>query len=531
MSALWNGLTTSNFYGMPLANRLSRDSQLQLTGITLLALALRIWGINFGLPYLYHPDEPRYVVIAQDIFKTGDLDPHFFNYPSLFFYLNALAYVLYCFVGKVIGVLNTPADIAPPTLVGPGVGQTLMPATFLLGRVLTVAFGTAAVIIVFIVGRKLTASSASGLLAALLMAISPINVSNSRYITPDMFLVFFTLLAFWGAVGVLQEARPGQYILAGIATGLTASTKYNGGLIVFSLILGHFLHFGLKGLKERCLYVALAACGITFLLGTPFALLDCQKFLTDFQYEVRHYATGHPGFEGDALVWYASHLGRLEGLGAILAAVEIVRGAVIRSKRLILLSAFPLLYLLFISSFVVRFERTMLPMTPFLYILAASLLIAILGWARKLQPISRRVLVYLMGFLIFILTASLAFQTITDAVRLTTIDSRETARIWIDRNIPIGSRIVIEAYSPYVDPQRFSVHAVQRMIDHPPEWYIDNRIDYLVFSEGIFKRFYLEPGKYTIEIAQYDELFRTFDMSKHFTDGGYDIRVYRVVIR
>jgi hypothetical protein len=85
-----------------------------LVGVTLAAFLLRLWGINFGLPYLYHPDEPGYVTIAQNIFKTGDLNPHFFNYPSLFFYLNALAYMPYYLAGRLAGAFSSPADIAAP---------------------------------------------------------------------------------------------------------------------------------------------------------------------------------------------------------------------------------------------------------------------------------------------------------------------------------------------------------------------------------------------------------------------------------
>ena len=32
--------------------------------IFVLALALRLWGIGFGLPELFHPDEPAYVLQA-----------------------------------------------------------------------------------------------------------------------------------------------------------------------------------------------------------------------------------------------------------------------------------------------------------------------------------------------------------------------------------------------------------------------------------------------------------------------------------
>ena len=67
------------------------------------AFLLRIWGIEFGLPYLYHPDEPNNVLVAQTILKSGDLRPTAYNYGSLFYYLNAAAYLPYYGVGKLLG--------------------------------------------------------------------------------------------------------------------------------------------------------------------------------------------------------------------------------------------------------------------------------------------------------------------------------------------------------------------------------------------------------------------------------------------
>ena len=55
-----------------------------LVGLIVLGAGLRVWGITFGLPYLYHPDEPLGVSVAINMVKTGDLNPHFFGYGSLF---------------------------------------------------------------------------------------------------------------------------------------------------------------------------------------------------------------------------------------------------------------------------------------------------------------------------------------------------------------------------------------------------------------------------------------------------------------
>jgi hypothetical protein len=46
---------------------MNRVNGLFLIAILALALGLRIWGIGFGLPYPYHPDEPTYVSAALNL--------------------------------------------------------------------------------------------------------------------------------------------------------------------------------------------------------------------------------------------------------------------------------------------------------------------------------------------------------------------------------------------------------------------------------------------------------------------------------
>ena len=508
------------------SDSLAEKAKWLFIGITLLAMSLRIWGISFGLPYLYHPDEPGYVMIAQNMFKADDLNPHFFRYPSLFFYINALAYVPYYLVGKLAAAFHGPAGIAAPRMLEMGVGQTAMPTTFLLGRIVTATFGCGAVALAFLCGWRLTNRTTVGLLSAFIMAISPTNVANSRFITPDTFLVFFVLLTFWGSVQMLQQGRTWQYMLAGIAAGLAAGTKYNGALIVVCVVSAHFLRCGRKGFRERNLYLALALSAAAFLVTTPFAILDHQRFLADLQFEARHYSTGHSGMEGNTLNWYLTYLWRVEGPVALLAVVEILRGIYAGAKRTVLLSVFPLVYFTFISGFAVRNARTLLPVTPFLLLLASSLLVYLVSQTQSRRPNTRRLLSFAVGALVVVSLAWPLVRMVEDGVRLTTVDSRETGRIWIARNLPAGARIAIESYAPYVDPQYFSVQGFTSMIEHTPDWYRDNGFDYLVFGQGMFRRFFREPDRYPNQVLRYEDLFRAFNMVKTLTDGGYEVRIY-----
>ena len=62
--------------------------------IGLLALALRVWALDFGLPSWLHPDEFSFVFIPLNFF-SGDLNPHFFTYPTFHYYLLALVYLVH----------------------------------------------------------------------------------------------------------------------------------------------------------------------------------------------------------------------------------------------------------------------------------------------------------------------------------------------------------------------------------------------------------------------------------------------------
>jgi hypothetical protein len=129
-----------------------------------------------------------------------------------------------------------------------------------------------------------------------------------------------------------------------------------------------------------------------------------------------------------------------------------------RSKEIILLSIFPAAYFIFIASFVARNDRTFLPLIPFASLLAASFLAAMMRKAMALrsETLRKGSRLGLACLLIASLSLPLA-KTVTDTVQLTTVYGRETARVWITRNLPAGAKIGFESYSPFIDPAQFSI--------------------------------------------------------------------------
>src|SRR4029453_17868079 len=80
-----------------------------LTVILVLALVVRLLGINWGLPYVISGDEALLVNHAM-VFGTGDLNPHFFGYPSLYIYVLFVIYGLSYVIGWLTGVFTSTND-------------------------------------------------------------------------------------------------------------------------------------------------------------------------------------------------------------------------------------------------------------------------------------------------------------------------------------------------------------------------------------------------------------------------------------
>jgi hypothetical protein len=329
--------------------------------------------------------------------------------------------------------------------------------------------------------------------------------------------------------GVLKWGRTRDYLLAGACVGLTASCKYNGGLVVTALLLAHALRPGRSPHERGTLAGALLASGAAFFATTPFALLDPRPFLSALRYESRHYATGHAGMEGDTWGWYLRYMAGTAPVLYLLAAVQALRGIAARSRETMVLAGFPIVYLAFIGSFVVRNDRTLLPATPFLFLLAAGGLTWLLDRAGAwVGPVRRRAARLAVAVLAAAGLATPAAVTLGDGLRLAAPDGRDKARAWIMEHVPAGAAIALESYAPFIDPARYRVRGMLRAIDREPDWFAAEGFDLVVVSQGMFGRFLDDPARHAQEAAAYRRLFAAFDLAARFEDNGFEVRVYRV---
>jgi len=378
-------------------------ARLAVLGALVIGAALRFYPVWFALPYAKaRPDETTSLGHAVAIL-AGDPNPHFFNWPSLPFYLFAGFFTMASwFKGTLSNV-----DL------------------FLVARSAVALAGTATILVIARLGRQV-ANARTAALAAWFLAVAVLHVRDSHFATVDVLL---TLLVTGSLVLVLDamEAPTTRAIaLAGFVGGLAASTKYSAAALVLPML---FLRPGSRPhLRDLVTFGAAFAAG--FFLTTPYAALDYPQFTADLQYEAGHLRGGH----GVDVGWgwsYHSRRSLLFGLGPVLF-VAAIGGAVPfwrRYRRFALpIGAFALATFAALGAGRTVFFRYILPLVPILCLSAAIGVESLAGWiaARLSRP---------RGAVTAILAALVAGPSLVTSMQIDRLlaqpDSRVLASEWL----------------------------------------------------------------------------------------------------
>ncbi len=385
----------------------------------LLGALLRVWALNFGLPSWLHPDEFSFVFFPLN-FWSGDLNPHFFTYPTLQYYLLSLAYLCYFGVQYVAGSgLSADQFVA---------FHYFWDRTELLSiaRSLSALMGIATVGCTALVARAAYGPRA-GVVAAFLMAVCPLHVRQSHLAGVDAALTLWFTGAAWASLRLLRKNSARDYLLAGLLVGLAGATKYPGAM-AGTVVLGAHLLAG-RGGGDLRLYGAGGAALATFFLCSPYVLLDFEAFRAYFEQQAAH--LGGMGVGAAELGWwYHLHVTLADGVGWPLLILGTVAGFWLARQRgletAVVLVGFLGLFLV-VGSGHRLFMRYALPLAPLLIVLAAGLLVRIRGKALAVAV----VLVALQPF----------WSSLQQVSLLAGTDTRVEARRWMEANIPAGTPI------------------------------------------------------------------------------------------
>ncbi|MGI4791776.1 MAG: ArnT family glycosyltransferase [Janthinobacterium lividum] len=365
-------------------------SPLPLLCVLLLALALRVWGLTWGLPsathyFSYHPDESVVLGYASQTMNVfaGHLLPHFYRYGSLQLYLVCFANTLAALFG---GVEIVPKDYA--------VWYPEWAKMYLIGRCLTVGMGVGTVWATYALGLRLWGKRA-GLLAALILAITPLHAQHSHFLTVDVPATFWVMLSLlWTVRLATGDSKPLKAALwAGVFAGLAAATKYNMALVILPLIVASFINssptrFGRGG---ACAGVGFLAFVLAFFAACPGALLETNIFLSDFHAEAVHVQNvNDPTFRdtGNGFIYHITHnLDAGLGLPLLLLVLVSIGYALYRRERGDgLLAAFALPYYILIGLAAVRYARYAIPLLPILSLWAGRMVAVGTRESAKIAP-------------------------------------------------------------------------------------------------------------------------------------------------
>jgi hypothetical protein len=463
---------------------------------------LRLYGINFGLPSNFHPDEVPKVNAIMRMVDSQSLNPDYFLHPSL---------LLYCAYG-----VNTVLHFF-------GLEGSFRDTAYLAGRLVSASAGIISIALTYQIGRRLFSASVGGV-AASFLAVFPLHVTCSRYLKEDALLTFVVLSCVLTTIIAVQSGRKWLLLVAGLLAGCTAGTKYSG--IVMVVVPASAPWFASRSWKPDWRWLPWAACAaaiapLGFLATTPYALLHSAKFLKDFGSESRHMQTGHTvSITAWSQLWmyhfWRSIWPGISGATAIAGIVAL--GFLLRRARIEDLFVVGMVLLFYLPAEYVKAkpapqpERYILPCLPFMAIAMAELLrqIALRGGTQRFVSV-------VSGLVLFALPLTRAISLAEDIKD----DTRVRMAQWMNDNIPAGSQILMDwkPYCPRLAAESFQVQHIPRpdlIQDLDVKKLRKSGADYLILSSLFYNRYFSQPDAQPFIRQRFREVFQNVPVVVQF---------------
>jgi 4-amino-4-deoxy-L-arabinose transferase-like glycosyltransferase len=415
---------------------------------------------------------------------------------------------------------------------------------FLAGRWIVALLGIATVPIVFAIGRRV-GGSLVGLVAAAILGGSVLHITHSTFLTTDVPLAFMAAVALWASIRFLGDRRLRWLALAGLATGLAVSTKYNGAIVAMVPALAWFLGRPSTGPDPVPLRWALPVAAIAGLIagvaGTPAYVLDPGSVIAALEFQADGYVVS--GLVGNTsegprvlanIAYYARYVWST-GLGpAVVLLIAVGVLVAIRRRRAgdVILLAFPAIYLLVASVPLLRFERNLIVMLPFVAVLGGIGTVELgVRLGRSLERIrpgrswGLAAMVVVLGSAALVTTPLLA----TALGSSLAVDTRTVGLDWISSHLQGDARIVRERYTPQVDQATAPTDFATDLLGHPLAWYKEKGYRYIIVSDYAYARYL--AGDHPTEQSGYEAIFalpEVYRVSPGAGLTGPTIRIFRL---
>jgi Dolichyl-phosphate-mannose-protein mannosyltransferase len=433
---------------------------LALFAIVIVGLALRLYGLNWDQGNSFHPDERQILFrvtalswpnsLAQFLDPVNSpLNPHFFAYGSFPLYLLASA-------GNIL------AHFYPDV--------TTLANLTLVGRVLSAIFDCGTILLTGWLALLLAEDKTPlrhyawflALLSATLVAFTPLQLQLSHFYAVDTLLLFFTMLTVLACVALANTDAPIRWsLVAGLGFGLALATKFSAAPLIIPLMIALLLRWNKHGYFSALLSLLLAMCvtSAAFLIAMPYALLDRQNFVQQLSAQgdlargsldlpyVRQFAGTIPYlYEAQNMLFWG--MGLTLGLAAFAGLLWLCWRVWQRNASLwLIVLSWVLVYGAITGEFYVKFMRYMLPIYPFLTLMAAALLLSVLlhvqkgGWSYTYKGVA-----YLPFFAITLVLIGTIFQGLALLHVYSQPNTRIQASQWMYDHVKPGSVLTYEQW-------------------------------------------------------------------------------------
>ena len=208
-----------------------------LAAILALALGLRLYNLDWDHGHHLHPDE-RFISLVDSGTKWPSFGAYFDTQHSPLNPNQGASYsygTFPLFLGKAVAEAT---------------GHSGFDDSYLVGRTLTALFDTGTVLLVFAIGSLLW-SRRVGLLAALLSALTVLQIQLAHFWTVDPYLTFFSTATLYVSIRIARSGGVASYLLCGAAIGLGLASKVTA-LTLVALPVAAVAATGLRGGSALC---------------------------------------------------------------------------------------------------------------------------------------------------------------------------------------------------------------------------------------------------------------------------------------
>jgi len=363
----------------------------------------------------------------------------------VYLYILSVEYALYYLFGWALGLFESPIDFATK------VARDMQPL-LLLGRSTSVILSTITVWLTYKTGEKIH-SPLVGLLAAVFLSSTTLVLELSKYARVDATLGFLIASSMYFIIRIAQAESPNLkvYAWAGLFAALAFQCKPQGIVLLVPAAIAHFMRREedssiIKHSTGPSVKIFLSLFALGIVLGNPAVLVDPQKYLTHLIDLRTVYTQPMNVFSYNQLGYISYITFFLRGMGIPLFMVTI--SSVIwmtlfslrRVEHILLLAFIGAFYLVLGGSKHNVMPDYMLPIYPYIYIVAAIFLCTMTNLVLK----DRRKAKLTLSLFCLLLLVYPATRTMTYLVSVTYPNTRILAKEWIETNIPPHSKILMD---------------------------------------------------------------------------------------